>query len=99
MKKALCRIFAGWLVLQQNKLVVEHRIMEAKMAKKSKFSPKITRVRLNPEQAVLSCTCYDVDLRGTGITTNITFVACIAPVNGRVEKQSFCEVLSTDSSS
>lgn len=27
--------------------------------KKKKFKPTITRVKLNPEQAVLSCTCYD----------------------------------------
>ena len=25
-----------------------------------KFRPEITRVKLNPEQAVLSCGCYDV---------------------------------------
>ena len=29
------------------------------MASKPKFNPKITRVKLNPEQAVLSCSCYD----------------------------------------
>jgi hypothetical protein len=28
------------------------------MAKKLKFKLEITRVKLNPEQAVLSCTCY-----------------------------------------
>ncbi len=28
------------------------------MSKKSKFKPVITRVKLNPEQAVLSCDCY-----------------------------------------
>ena len=27
-------------------------------AKKKKFKPVITRVRLNPEQAVLTCSCY-----------------------------------------
>ena len=26
--------------------------------KKKKFKPTITMVKLNPEQAVLSCTCY-----------------------------------------
>lgn len=30
------------------------------MPKKPKFKPEITRVRLNPEQAVLACGCYDV---------------------------------------
>ncbi len=28
------------------------------MRKKKKFKPVITRVALNPEQAVLSCSCY-----------------------------------------
>ncbi len=27
--------------------------------KKKKFRPVITRVKLNPEQAVLSCACYN----------------------------------------
>jgi hypothetical protein len=29
------------------------------MSKKPKFRPRITRVKLNPEQAVLACSCYD----------------------------------------
>lgn len=33
------------------------------MSKKMKFKPEITRVRLNPEQAVLACTCYSGGLR------------------------------------
>lgn len=28
------------------------------MPRKPKFRPRITRVKLNPEQAVLSCGCY-----------------------------------------
>lgn len=28
------------------------------MPKKQKFNPEITRVKLNPEQAVLACSCY-----------------------------------------
>jgi len=28
------------------------------MSRKPKFKPEITRIKLNPEQAVLSCTCY-----------------------------------------
>jgi len=28
------------------------------MKSKPKFRPKITRVKLNPEQAVLACSCY-----------------------------------------
>ena len=35
------------------------------MSKKPKFRPEITRVKLNPEQAVLTCACYDVSRRMT----------------------------------
>ncbi len=28
------------------------------MAEKIRFKPVITRIKLNPEQAVLGCTCY-----------------------------------------
>ena len=28
------------------------------MSRKPKFRPEITRVKLNPEQAVLACTCF-----------------------------------------
>ncbi len=28
------------------------------MSKKPKFKPKVTRIKLNPEQAVLSCACW-----------------------------------------
>jgi len=28
------------------------------MGRKPKFKPMITRIKLNPEQAVLSCNCY-----------------------------------------
>jgi len=35
------------------------------MPKKLKFKPSITRVKLNPEQAVLICSCYSAGmLRG-----------------------------------
>ncbi len=29
------------------------------MSQKPKFKPVITRIKLNPEQAVLQCSCYD----------------------------------------
>ena len=32
------------------------------MPRKPKFRPVITRVKLNPEQAVLTCMCYDNSL-------------------------------------
>jgi hypothetical protein len=37
------------------------------MSKKPKFKPRITRVKLNPEQAVLACDCFDNNtLMGAG---------------------------------
>ena len=33
------------------------------MSKKLKFKPEITRVKLDPEQAVLNCSCYDIGLQ------------------------------------
>ena len=29
------------------------------MAEKNKFKPEVTRIRLNPEQAVTICSCYN----------------------------------------
>jgi hypothetical protein len=36
------------------------------MTKKPKFKPQISRVKLNPEQAVLSCSCYSDQGGGFG---------------------------------
>lgn len=38
------------------------------MAGKPKFKPEITRIRLNPEQAVVMCACYNLG-RQYGVTT------------------------------
>ena len=38
------------------------------MAKRPKFKPVITRVKLNPEQAVLACSCS-----GNGVTSVTSF--------------------------
>lgn len=35
------------------------------MLKKSAFNPEITRIKLNPEQAVLTCTCFASRLMNT----------------------------------
>jgi len=40
------------------------------MSRKPKFKPEITRVRLNPEQAVLACSCYKYGLRVGGDNPN-----------------------------
>lgn len=37
-----------------------------KRGRKPKFDPVITRVKLNPEQAVLSCDCWGVGFRAQG---------------------------------
>ena len=34
-------------------------IIYAYLNKRPKFHPIITRIKLNPEQAVLQCSCYD----------------------------------------
>ena len=39
-----------------------------KRGRRMKFRPEITRVKLNPEQAVLSCSCYD---SGVDYTTKV----------------------------
>jgi len=41
------------------------------MGRKLKFRPKITRIKLNPEQAVLSCTCYMGLIAGTGTPADV----------------------------
>ncbi len=38
------------------------------MPKKPKFRPRITRIKLNPEQAVLACSCYSSGLRAGSST-------------------------------
>ncbi len=44
------------------------------MARKPKFRPMITRVKLNPEQAVLACTCLEGRVQ--------TFVGSGGPYSG-----------------
>jgi len=44
--------------------------------KKPKFKPQITRVKLNPEQAVLSCNCYSVGMRYWTLDGQPGFTAC-----------------------
>ncbi len=49
---------------------------------KKKFKPVITRVKLNPEQAVLSCECYDGDFQGFGGSQVGSFSDCVAFTKG-----------------
>lgn len=58
------------------------------MTKKARFKPVITRVKLNPEQAVLVCDCFNAGLKYTrGVSTAFGFTdyygACFTP-GGRV---------------
>ena len=46
------------------------------MAEKLKFKPVITRIKLNPEQAVLSCTCYSARKMSTATVTTRTRTTC-----------------------
>lgn len=50
------------------------------MSKKPKFKPEITRVKLNPEQAVLTCDCYDQTRKFlTTFTANASRCCSFAP--------------------
>lgn len=43
---------------------------------KPKFDPIITRIKLNPEQAILACTCWSGRRKGTVTTNRTTTVVC-----------------------
>jgi hypothetical protein len=67
------------------------------MSRKPKFKPEITRVKLNPEQAVLSCTCYfNGSYREVG-TGPIRLETC--EYNTRTKLVGYYWVLSTNMSS
>jgi len=37
---------------------------------KPKFDPTVTRVKLNPEQAVLGCSCYNINRANNAASAN-----------------------------
>lgn len=43
---------------------------------KPKFDPIVTRIKLNPEQAVLACTCWSGRRKGTTTTNSRAVVVC-----------------------
>jgi len=45
------------------------------MRNKPKFKPVVTRIKLNPEQAVLSCSCYQYGWQRVNGSTSVTQVA------------------------
>lgn len=48
------------------------------MSKKLKFKPVISRVKLNPEQAVLTCGCYNTQRVHTGAWNESSDLSCEA---------------------
>lgn len=62
------------------------------MKKKPVFKPLVTRVRLNPEQAVLACSCYDTSwfLKDMGNSTAATWTYC------RKNKKRGTDIICTD---
>lgn len=58
--------------------------------KKAKFKPQITRVKLNPEQAVLQCDCFSLGRLGStgkgGTLTNI----CEYGVGSKLYRTGIC---------
>lgn len=53
------------------------------MYKKKKFNPAITRVKLNPEQAVLLCACYQSTVWNESVTNKGTSYSACTQVGGR----------------
>jgi len=45
-------------------------------SRKLKFDPEITMVKLNPEQAVLTCTCYMSRRQGTRTNSTLRATIC-----------------------
>ena len=52
------------------------------MSEKKKFRPQITRVKLNPEQAVLNCTCYSTGRQDGGGYTEDSENFCFISFSG-----------------
>ncbi len=53
------------------------------MKKKPRFNPEITRVKLNPEQAVLQCACFD-DNTQEGGRASAAILFCVKNVKSKV---------------
>ena len=52
------------------------------MARKQKFKPELYRIKLNPEQAILACTCYTVGLIAIEGPTAIPHAKCMSASKG-----------------
>ena len=49
------------------------------MIGKPKFKPEITRIKLNPEQAVLACQCYSTRRYASQASTSRSGVCVLTP--------------------
>jgi hypothetical protein len=58
------------------------------MAKRLKFRPTVHRVKLNPEQAVLFCDCYEAGQRGTKNELGLRWACTARNQTDRVLSQS-----------
>lgn len=62
------------------------------MSRKPKFRPVITRVKLNPEQAVLACSCYDNNTLNANGTNKAGMVYICNFSNGAVPPKGHCYI-------
>ncbi|MFA5162496.1 MAG: hypothetical protein WC421_09640 [Elusimicrobiales bacterium] len=46
------------------------------MPSKPVFNPEITRIKLNPEQAVLACSCYSNKITSSTPSKTVTYTVC-----------------------
>lgn len=61
------------------------------MSKKLKFKPELTRIQLDPEQAILYCSCYDGSGRsGLRPATSGTGCSICGEGRGTVPMSPFC---------
>lgn len=65
------------------------------MPRKPKFRPVITRVKLNPEQAVLACACYDKSTLNQNSTNKAGTVYICTFSNGSVPPKGHCWINTT----
>ena len=54
------------------------------MSRKLKFRPVVTRVKLNPEQAVLACNCWDAGLIANALSGKRTVCDGSTSARGQV---------------
>jgi hypothetical protein len=58
------------------------------------FKPKITRIKLNPEQAVLSCDCYDQGTKARAFSGSLNSYMYGVSCNNRPEPEILIRVCS-----